>query len=133
MSEASLQSSVLKYLNSLPGCCAENVSGNSQQSGRADINGVYHRFSFRIELKVLDNGNKPTRKQMLNLIKWFKGGSAICVAYTLEDVEHFIMNFMTDTSWKKAYKNGCCAFGCYIMEEFTNEFFKEYKQLYIQD
>ena len=133
MSEASFQSRVLEYLNALDGCTAENVSGNSQQSGRPDINGVYKGRSFRIELKVLDEYNKPTRKQMLNLMKWFKSGSAICVAYKLRDVDNFIINFMTETPWRKVYDGKCCSFGYYKKGMFTNDFFKQYKQLYVQD
>ena len=133
MSESTFQSTVLKYLNSLPGCTAENVSGNSQQSGRPDINGVYKGRSFRIELKVLDEYNKPTRKQMLNLMKWFKSGSAICVSYTLRDVDNFMTNFMTETPWRKVYDEKCCSFGYYKKGMFTNDFFKQYKQLYVQN
>ena len=135
MKESSLQSIVLKYLNSLENCVAENVSGNSQQSGRPDINGSYKGRSFRIELKVLNN--KPTKKQMINLIKWFRAGSAICVAYSLKDVKEFIDNFVTDfvvdLNWKKLYVNSCCAFGLYKEREDTYDFFKEYKKLHTQD
>ena len=130
VSESSFQSSVLSYLNKIPGCCAENVSGNSQQSGRPDINGVYNGRSFRIELKILDNNNKPTQKQMLNLIKWFKSGSAICVAYKLEDVEMFMEGFKTFTPWIQIY-GSCAAFGHYTEGEKTYEFFQKYKQLYV--
>ena len=133
MAESSFQSTALKFLNGIPQCCAENVSGNSQQSGRADINGVYHGMSFRIELKVLDEGNKPTLKQMINLMKWFKSGSAICVAYTMGDIEHFIMNFRTKTPWNTGYPKNCCSFGYYKEDAHANSFFKEYRKLHIQN
>lgn len=133
MKESSLQSRVLKYLNALEGCCAENVSGNSHQSGRPDINGVYHGRSFRIELKVLDNYNKPTLKQFLNLVKWFKAGAAICVAYTLTDVQKFIENMTNETPWYQNYAGNCCSFGYYRKGRFTDDFFSEYKQLHIKD
>ncbi len=133
MSETSFQSRALKYLNEIPGCCAENVSGNAQQSGRADINGVYFGKSFRIELKVLDRGNKPTKKQFINLIKWFKSGSAICVAYTMTDIKQFIKNMDSNAAWERTYKNKCKSFGMYMELELTNEFFRQYKKLYIQN
>lgn len=132
MSEGSFQSRVLSYLNSIEGCCAENVSGNSQQSGRADINGVYRGRSFRIELKILDNQNKPTLKQMLNLMKWFKSGSAISVAYTIADIQKFIEGFKNETPWFQKY-DSCAAFGYYRLGEYTNDFFREYKKLYTQN
>ena len=70
MIESSLQSKVLEYLNSLPRCVAENVSGNARQRGRADINGCYDGRCFKIELKSLDTGYKPTKQQELYLKKW---------------------------------------------------------------
>lgn len=132
MRESSFQSSALKYLNSLNKCCAENVSGNPQQSGRPDINGVYKGRSFRIELKII--GYKPTMKQMINLLRWFESGSAICVAYNIWDVQDFISGFLHETPWEHKYENNCyCAFGYYRKGAYTNEFFKQYKQLFVQD
>ena len=53
-SEASIQSDILDYLNSLPKSKAENVSGNAQQSGRADINACVKGLMFKIEVKTED-------------------------------------------------------------------------------
>lgn len=130
MKESSLQNSVLKFLNALEGCIAENVSGNSQQSGRPDVNGCYRGKSFRIELKVL--GNKPTKKQIINLSKWLKAGSAICVAYCLDDVKKFIMGMDYNFSWQ-TIRGSYAAFALYINGVSSDEFIKQYKQLYIQD
>lgn len=85
MKESALQSKVLKYLNSLPYCVAENQSGNASQSGRADINGCYKGKSFRIELKVGDN--EASTKQLINLRKWKNAGAITGVCYTLEEVK----------------------------------------------
>ncbi len=85
--ESSFQSQVLVYLNSIHGCVAENVSGNSAQSGRADINGCVNGRSFRIELKVLDHGNVPSKKQLYDLLRWQKAGALVMVAYTMEDIK----------------------------------------------
>ena len=128
--EENFQSRVLKYLNSIEGCCAENVSGNSQQSGRADINGVYRGRSFRIELKIM--GNKPTCKQMLNLMKWFKSGSAICVAYDIDDVIMFLRCMDSEALWQNITGN-YASFGCYKNGVNSYEFFKTYRELYTQD
>lgn len=85
--ESSFQSQALVYLNSINGCVAENVSGNSAQSGRADINGCVNGRSFRIELKVPDHGNTPSKKQLYDLLRWQKAGAFVMVAYTMEDIK----------------------------------------------
>lgn len=85
--ESSFQSQTLVYLNSINGCVAENVSGNSAQSGRADINGCIKGRSFRIELKVPDHGNVPSKKQLYDLLRWQKSGALVMVAYTIEDIK----------------------------------------------
>lgn len=82
--ESSFQSTVLKYLNSLPGCKAENVSGNANQSGRPDINGCYRGRMFKIELKTPDNKNEATKKQFLELRKWKNAGCAVAVIYDMD-------------------------------------------------
>ena len=90
MIEGSLQSSVLEYLNSLPHCIAENVSGNARQRGRADINGCYKGRCFKIELKSPDTGYKPTKQQKLYLKKWKIAGAIVGVCYSLEDVKEVL-------------------------------------------
>lgn len=87
MRESALQSRVLKYLNSVPGCIAENVSGNAMQSGRADINGCYNGRCFKIELKSPDTGYKPSKKQLHYLNKWERAGAITGVCYSIEDVK----------------------------------------------
>lgn len=82
--ESSLQDSALKYLNSLPGCVAENVSGNSHQSGRPDINGCYKGRMFKIELKTKDNEYKASKKQKLNLRRWRRSRAIVGVVYSLD-------------------------------------------------
>lgn len=81
--ESNFQSTVLKYLNSLPGCKAENVSGNANQSGRPDINGCYRGRMFKIELKTPDNKNEATKKQSLELRRWKNVGCAVAVIYNM--------------------------------------------------
>jgi len=101
--EGNLQSSVLKYLNSLPGCKAENVSGNANQSGRPDINGCYHGRMFKIELKTPDNKNEATRKQRLELRKWANVGCAVAVSYSLS----FIRSMFEDGIWDSTCDDIC--------------------------
>lgn len=88
--EGSLQSTVLEYLNSLPRCMAENVSGNARQRGRADINGCYRGRCFKIELKSEDTGYKPTKQQLLYLEKWKRAGALVGVCYSLQDVKEVL-------------------------------------------
>ena len=88
--EGTIQDSVLSFLNSIPGCIAENVSGNANQSGRADINGCYKGRCFKIELKSRDTGYKPTKKQLLYLKKWKSAGAIAAVCYSLDEVKEVL-------------------------------------------
>lgn len=89
--ESRIQSSVLKYLNSLPGCMAENVSGNAAQSGRADINACYKGHCIKIELKdPEDKSYGVTKQQKLYLEKWRRAGAIVGVCYSLQQVKDFI-------------------------------------------
>ena len=90
MAETSFQTKVLKYLNSLPDCIAENVSGNANQSGRADINACYKGRCLKIELKDGDTDYTATPKQKLYLKKWKRAGAAVAVCRTIEDVKRLI-------------------------------------------
>lgn len=90
MVEKSIQSKVLDYLNSLPDCIAENVSGNASQSGRADINGCYRGRAFKIELKSKDTGYKATKQQKLYIKRWEAAGAITGVAYSVEDVKKLL-------------------------------------------
>lgn len=90
MGETSIQSAVLKYLNSLPECVAENVSGNASQSGRADINACYKGRCIKIELKDPETGYQPTKQQLLYLAKWGAAGAITAVCYSLTDVKNFM-------------------------------------------
>lgn len=90
MSESTLQTAVLKYLNSLPGCIAENVSGGATQSGRSDINACYKGRCLKIELKDPSTGYKPTQQQLHYLDKWNAAGAITAVCYTLNDVKNLL-------------------------------------------
>lgn len=111
--ESSIQSSVLEYLNSIKGCIAENVSGNSSQSGRADVNGAFNGRAFKIELKVPDRGNIPTKKQLFELLRWQKAGAIVMVAYSLSDVKAtFTKNGLSCDGWFRHIKDDMNAFMC---------------------
>jgi hypothetical protein len=90
MLESTIQENILKYLNSLPGCVAENVLGCASQKDRPDINCCYSGRTFRIEVKTPDHGNMPTKGQVLNLKKWAKAGAICMCVWSLEDVKAFI-------------------------------------------
>lgn len=88
--ECSIVDSILTYLNGLQYCIAEKVVGNSNQRGRADINGCYKGRCLRIEVKTGDNGNKASQLQKLDIMKWFNAGAYVQVAYSLDDVKELI-------------------------------------------
>lgn len=93
--ESSIQSSILDYINKLPNGIAENVSGNAQQSGRADINACINGRTFKIEVKTEDTayGRKgASTKQRLYLEKWARAGAVSCVVYNVNDVKQVIFN-----------------------------------------
>lgn len=92
--ENTFQNWTIEYLNSIPGCRAENVSGNAQQSGRPDINGCYKGRAFKLELKIPDHKNKATLKQQLNLRKWESVGCAVGVLYSKVSVKAFMGSLM---------------------------------------
>lgn len=89
--ERNIQSAVLKYLNSLPECMAENVRGNASQSGRADINACYKGHCLKLELKdPEDTGYGVTMQQSLYLLKWAKAGAVTGTCYSVDDVKRII-------------------------------------------
>ena len=101
MAEGSLQSKVLDYLNSLPKCRAENVSGNASQSGRADINACYKGRCLKIELKDPQTGYKPTQQQLLYLKKWAAAGAKTGVCYSLEEVKLLLEEIDEVQGWNE--------------------------------
>lgn len=90
MGETSIQTAVLNYLNSLPQCIAENVSGNAKQSGRADINACYKGRCLKIEMKDPETGYEPTKQQLLYLAKWNAAGAVTAVCYSVKDVKNLL-------------------------------------------
>ena len=109
--ESSFQSRALQYLNSIPGCRAENVSGNAIQSGRPDINGCYCGRMFKLELKVPDHKNTTTKKQDLELRKWAAVGAAVGVIYSMNSLKKFMEHLYNNKypSRKERFEeeNGC--------------------------
>lgn len=108
--ENSLQNSALEYLNKLPGCVAENVSGDASQSGRPDINGCYKGRAFKLELKTPDNKNEASLKQDLELRRWKRAGCVIGVIYSMRALKRL---FEVDYDWSQIKSvmvqegNGC--------------------------
>ena len=95
-SESSIQSNIIDYINALPDGQAENVSGNAQQSGRADINACIGGRAFKIEVKTEDTDygrEGATTKQRLYLERWARAGAISCVVYSVEDVKWVIQRF----------------------------------------
>lgn len=96
--ENSFQESVLRYLNSIPGCIAENVSGDASQSGRPDINGCYKGRAFKLELKQPDNKYGASLKQNIELRRWRNAGCVVGVIYSTKALK---LLFEVDWDWKK--------------------------------
>lgn len=97
--EHNFQSTALQYLNSLPGCKAENVSGNANQSGRPDITGCYKGHMFKLELKTPDHQYQASKKQLLELRKWKNAGCAVGVLYSMDALKQMFQAF--DAPWEK--------------------------------
>lgn len=98
-SESSVQSNIIDYINSLPYGRAENVSGNAQQSGRADINACIKGRMLKIEVKTDDTeyGKKgATTKQRLYLEKWARAGAISCVVYCVDDLKYILQRYWFD-------------------------------------
>lgn len=106
--ESTFQSAVLKYLNSLPGCRAENVSGNAMQSGRPDITGCYKGRMFKLELKTVDHRYQASKKQLIELRKWKSVGCVVGVVYTMDVIrELFELNWSVPTRVEYHPVNHC--------------------------
>lgn len=90
MRETGIQSKILGYLNSLPQCIAENVSGNASQSGRADINACYKGVCLRLEVKGGTEGYGATQQQKLNLKRWRLAGAKTAVIESVADAKRIV-------------------------------------------
>lgn len=112
--EGSFQSSALSYLNGLPGCKAENVSGNASQSGRPDITGCYQGRMFKLELKSPDHRNKPSKKQRIELRRWGRSGCVVGVIYSMKSLRRVFELMDWNQDYNQEYyndeePNGCCS------------------------
>ena len=84
--EDTIVESILTYINSLPYGVAEKVHGSAMGSGKADINACYKGVSLRLEVKTPDHGNKPSKKQKMNLRRWAAAGARCTTVYSLKEV-----------------------------------------------
>lgn len=108
--ENSIVDQILKYLNSLENCVAEKTQGTALSSGKADINGCLNGKALRIEVKTLDHGNIPSKKQYVNLMRWAAAGAICIVAYTVADVQKIIRpSGEIRTVYRQDYGNGMIA------------------------
>lgn len=106
--ESNFQDSVLDYLNSIPGCIAENVSGNESQSGRPDITGCYKGRMFKLELKQPDNKYEASLKQLLELRRWKNAGCVVGVIYSMKALKQlFDWNWRLPNAVEIEEPNGC--------------------------
>lgn len=90
MREGSIQSRILDYMNSIPYCIAENVSGNAMQSGRSDISACYKGVCLKLEVKGGTEGYGATAQQKLYLEMWRKAGARVAVVESVQDVKKIL-------------------------------------------
>ncbi|MDX5091623.1 VRR-NUC domain-containing protein [Lactobacillus crispatus] len=87
--ESLIQGSILRYLNSLPGCYAINNHGNSYQgAGRPDIFASYNGRFLAFEVK--NESGKPTKLQIHELSKWEAAGAVAGIVRSVDDVKKLI-------------------------------------------
>lgn len=90
MREGSIQSKILDYMNSIPHCMAENVSGNAMQSGRSDISACYKGVCLKLEVKGGTEGYGATAQQKLYLKMWENAGARVAVVESVQDVKKIL-------------------------------------------
>lgn len=107
--EKNFQESVLQYLNNLPGCKAENESGNASQSGRPDITGCYKGFMFKLELKTPDHKYQASKKQLIELRKWKNVGCTVGVIYDMDTLKELFKWNWNGPAFRYTHElpNGC--------------------------
>jgi len=87
--EVSIQSAILRYLNSIPGCRARNNHGGPYSgAGTPDITACFR--GRHIEIEVKRPGGKLTKLQAHELAKWAEAGAVTLVATSVEDVRKVI-------------------------------------------
>lgn len=89
MFEKSITNSIIAYIRSIGGQ-AEKLKGDSSASGRPDINACINGRCFRIEVKTPDNRNQASKKQELNLARWYKAGAVAMAVYSKKAFEEFM-------------------------------------------
>jgi hypothetical protein len=88
MSEKSITSSVLRYLNRLPDTYARKIHGGAYQAGFLDILCCHRGHCVIIEMKMPGRG--PTDLQKSELAKWERAGAVAFVAHSLKEVKEVI-------------------------------------------
>jgi len=96
--ESSIQTAILKYLNSLPGCRARNNHGSAfSGAGTPDITACY--YGQHIEIEVKRPGGQLTKLQAHELAKWAEAGAITIVATGVEDVKLALVAFDPGRRW----------------------------------
>lgn len=93
--ETGIQARIIKYLNAIPNCRAENVSGSAGQRGRSDINGCYRGRAFKLEVKSAEHDNTPSDRQVIYMRKWSRTGAVCATVYSLNDVKYLFGQYHT--------------------------------------
>jgi len=87
--ESSIVKSILKYLNTLPGCYAEKTWGGPWgNAGRPDIDGCINGQTLKLEVKR--PGGQLTKLQANKLARWKAAGAIAEVVRSVDDVKKII-------------------------------------------
>lgn len=87
--EKSIVASILRYLNSLPGCYACKVHGGAYMAGWPDIIGCCRGRALALEVKR--PGQKATPLQVAVLEKWRRAGAVAAVVTSRKEVEELLL------------------------------------------
>lgn len=86
--ENKMNSKVVKWLNTLPGCLAEKRPAQQGRKGRVDITGCINGIRLELEGKI--GKNTPTKKQQYWLDKWASVGAITGVYRSIDDVRQIL-------------------------------------------
>ena len=86
--ESSLNSKVVKYLNSLPNSHCYKRHAGPFRKGRADVAGTIQGMSIELEGKIGDNTPTPLQREWLSDAG--KAGAVTGVFYSLADVKRIL-------------------------------------------
>ena len=86
--EKAIVNSIMRYLQSLPGCYAFKTHGSIYGSGQPDIVGCIKSRAFALEVKR--PGGRPTKLQVYMLEKWKAAGAITGIVHSVDEVKEVL-------------------------------------------